>query len=65
MPLRKFGYVSLFFTLFLVTATTQAMPKKTVKQKGIEKTMKQEEDIPKPILGQRKMMEKLLEMIKT
>ena len=65
MPLKRFGYVSLFFTLFLVAATTQAAPKKTVKQKGIEKTMKQEEDIPKPILGQRKMMEKLLEMIKT
>ena len=65
MLLKRFGYVSLFFTLFLVAATTQAAPKKTVKQKGIEKTMKQEEDIPKPILGQRKMMEKLLEMIKT
>ena len=65
MPLKRFGYVSLFFTLFLAVTTTQAAPKKTVKQKGIEKTMKQEEDIPKPILGQRKMMEKLLEMIKT
>ena len=66
MLIKRIRYVSLLFaSAFLMTNATQAAPKKTIKQKGIEKTMKQEEDIPKPILGQRKMMEKLLEMIKT